>query len=85
MPERFTDKVRRKWTEIREKTLQRVFKWAIERYDKLNNGAFMAFSWGIDDVTDYHVIAERSYPDHNVYGTRVTWYETEPPKEEKIS
>ena len=40
------------------------------------------FLWGIDDVTDYHVIAERSYPDHNIYGTRVTWYDTESPKEE---
>lgn len=78
MPERFVDKARRKWAEIREKTLQRIFKLAIERYDKLNNGAFMALSWGIDEVTDYHVIAERSYHDHHVYGTRVTWYESAP-------
>lgn len=82
MPERFADKVRRRWTELREETLQRIFKLAIERYDELNGHAFMAFSWGVDDVTDYHVIAERSYSDHHVYGTRVTWYEPEPPKEE---
>lgn len=82
MPERFVDKVRRKWTERRKDALQRVFKWAIERYDELNDGTFMAFSWGIDDVTDYYVIAERSYLDHNVYGTRVTWYETELPEGE---
>ena len=82
MPERFRDKVSRKWKKFRLDALKRIFKWAIEQYDKLHNGAFMAFSWGIDDVTDYHVIAERSYPDHNIYGTRVTWYDTESPKEE---
>lgn len=82
MPERFVDKVSRKWEEFRMNATKRIFKWAIEQYDKLNNGAFMAFSWGIDNITDYHVIAERSYPDHNIYGTRVTWYDTESPKEE---
>lgn len=82
MPERFEDKVSRKWKELKMNAIKRIFKWAIEQYDKLNNRAFMAFSWGIDDVTDYYVIAERSYPDHNVYGTRVTWYKTESPKEE---
>ncbi len=81
MPERFTDKIRCKWTELRTECLKRIFKWAIERYDKLSTGEFMAFSWGIDEITDYHVIAERSYPDHNVFGTRVIWYDAEPPKE----
>lgn len=80
MPERFEDRVSRKWKEFRLNIMKRIFKWAIEQYDKLHNGAFMAFSWGIDDVTDYHVIAERSYLDHNIYGTRVTWYDTESPK-----
>ena len=61
MPERFEDKVSRKWEELRMNALKRIFKWAIEQYDKLHNGAFLAFSWGIDEVTDYHVIAERSY------------------------
>ena len=82
MPERFKDKVSRKWKEFRLNAMKKIFKWTIEQYDKLNNGAFMAFSWGIDDITDYHVIAERSYPDHNIYGTRVVWYDTESPKEE---
>lgn len=82
MPERFTDRIRRKWTEFRVKALRCIFKFAIERYDKLSGGAFMAYSWGVDDVTDYNVIAERSYPDHHVYGTEVTWYDEELPKEE---
>lgn len=82
MPERLADKIFRKWEKLRAESLKRIFKWAIEQYDKLSVGEFMAFSWGVDETTDYHVVAERSYPDHNVYGTRVTWYETEPPKEE---
>ena len=82
MPERFMDRIRRKWTEFRAKALQRIFKWAIERYDRLSVGVFMAFSWGVDETTDYHVIAERSYPDHHVFGTKVTWYDAEPPKED---
>lgn len=83
MPERFADKIFRKWQELQECILKRIFKAAIERYDKLNNNSFMAFSWGIDDVTDYHVIAERSYPDHHIYGSVVTWYDHPLPKENK--
>lgn len=82
MPERFEDKVSRKWEELKMNAMKSIFKWAIEQYDKLHDGEFLAFSWGIDEVTDYHVIVERSYPDHNVYGTKVTWYESETPKEE---
>ena len=82
MPERFEDRISRKWKELRMNALKRIFKWAIEQFDKLDDGAFLAFSWGIDEVTDYHIIAERYYPDHNVFGTKVTWYESEPPKEE---
>ena len=82
MPERLTDMIRRKWTEFRITALQRIFKWAIERYDRLSVGTFLAFSWGIDEVTDYHVIAERSYSDRHVFGTKVTWYDVEPPKED---
>lgn len=74
MTERFADKIRRMWKEFLKSILVFIFKAAIERYDKLNNSAFMVFSWGVDEVTDYHVIAERSYQDHNIYGTRVTWY-----------
>lgn len=62
--------------------MKRIFKWAVEQYDKLSVGEFMAISWGIDETTDYHVIVERSYSDHNVFGTRVTWYEMKLPKEE---
>lgn len=32
---------------------------------------------GRDEITDYHVIAERSYEWGNIYGTRVTRYDGE--------
>lgn len=46
MTERFADKIRRMWKEFLKSILIFIFKAAIERYDKLNNGAFMVFSWG---------------------------------------
>lgn len=61
--------------------MKRLFKWAIKRYDQLSAGTSLAISWGIDEITDYYVIAERSYPDHSVLGTRVTWYDVESPEE----
>ena len=58
--------------------MKRIFKWAIEQYDKLSVGEFMAISWGVDETTDYHVIAERSYPDHCCFGTKVMFYDNTP-------
>lgn len=34
-------------------------------------------AWAIDDVTDYHVIAERHLENCHVYGTRVDYYDAE--------
>ena len=82
MPERFEDKVSRKWKELRMNALKSIFKWAIEQCDKLHDDEFLAFSWGIDEVTDYHVIVERSYLDHHMYGTTVEWYKSESLEEE---
>lgn len=81
MPERFMDKLCRKWFEFKKAALQSVFKRAIEQYDKLCGGAFLAFSWGVDEITDYHVIAERSYPECHIYGTKVSLYDG--PREEE--
>lgn len=77
MPERTIDKIKRK---TRENHILLV-KWAIRklvrRLDELNYGAFMAYSWGYDEYTDYHVITERSYDNSHVYGTQVTYYNEE--------
>lgn len=74
MSESVFDRVRRKWQEAKLSLVKAFVKWSVQKLDKISVGSFLAFSWGIDDVTDYHVIAERSYSDHHIYGTKVTWY-----------
>lgn len=74
MKPRFRDKVKMWWFNVRERFLWIIVKRCVQRIDRMNCGAFLAFSWGIDDVTDYHVIAERSYDWGHVYGTRVERY-----------
>lgn len=75
MSESFTDKVKHWWFNLRERFLWSIVKRCVQRIDKMNCGAFMAFSWGVDEFTDYHVIAERSLSNCHVYGTRVEYYE----------
>lgn len=75
MSESFTDKVKRWWFNVRERFLWSIVKRCVQKIDKMNCGAFMAFSWGGDEFTDYHVIAERSLSNCHVYGTRVEYYE----------
>ena len=75
MSERILDKIKRLWLEYRIRTVKNRIKKNVRKLDLLNNGALMAFSWVVDEVTDYHVLAERSYPDHYVYGTEVTRYD----------
>ncbi len=75
MSERLIDKIKRAWCERRLSMLKRIIKWAVTRYDDLQDGTFLALSWGVDEITDYHVIAERSYDWGNVFGTRVERYD----------
>lgn len=77
MSERLIDKIKRVWCERRLSVLKRIIKWAVTRYDDLQGGAFLALSWGHDENTDYHVIAERSYDWGHVFGTRVERYDDE--------
>lgn len=58
MQEKIAVRICRKWADFRRHLLKSIFKLSIERYDALSLGSFMAFSWGLDDVTDYHVIAK---------------------------
>ena len=74
MSERLVDKIKRLWLEYRIRIVKSKIKKNVRKLDLLNNGSFMAFCWGVDEVTDYHVLAERSYKDHHVYGTQVIWY-----------
>ena len=77
MKERLIDRIKREIREVRDERYKRIIRKYVEKHDKINYRSFMAYSWGVDEVTDYHVIAERSYPDHHVYGTKVTWYSNE--------
>lgn len=77
MSERLIDKIKRMWFEWQLSVLTRIIKWAVSRYDDLQVGTFLAFSWGRDEITDYHVIAERSYDWGHVFGTRVERYDDE--------
>lgn len=77
MRERLIDRIKRMWCEWQLSVLERIIKWAVSRYDDLQVGAFLAFSWGRDEITDYHVIAERSFDWGHVFGTRVERYDHE--------
>jgi hypothetical protein len=74
MKEKLIDRIKREIREARDKRYKRIIRKYVEKHDNINYHSLMAYSWGVDEVTDYHVIAERSYPDHHVYGTKVTWY-----------
>lgn len=73
MKESWIDSIKRSFHEVRI----RIVKWMIfrlvHRLDDLQYGEFMALSWCCDEHTDYHVIAERSYENIHVYGTRVDY------------
>lgn len=74
MKERLLDKLKRKFREWRIRQLNRVIQKAVEKKDDLSYQTFMIYTWARDEVTDYHLIAERSYPDHRVYGMDTIWY-----------
>ena len=75
MQERFVDKFRRVLRETEHKILKAVIRMAVRRHDVLSGFAFMVYSWGVDDVTDYHVYAERSYPNMPIFGTKCERYD----------
>lgn len=71
----FRDKVVKWWSDLRDRVLWSIVKRCVQHIDKMNCGVFMAFTWGTDEVTTFHVIAERSLPDCHVFGTRVRYYD----------
>jgi hypothetical protein len=74
MKEPWIDGLKRRFHDLRTLVVKKLIFWLVHRLDVLQYGAFMALSWGYDEVTDYHVLAERSYDDMHVYGTQVTYY-----------
>jgi len=75
--EPFLERLRRIWDGWQEKVCKWVIRKAVRRFDVLGHGAFMAYSWGYDEQTDYTVLAERFLDNCYVYGTQVTYYDKE--------
>lgn len=75
MRESVSARLRRKWHEAKDRFARWLIRKSVQWHDRLNERAFMAYSWALDDVTDYHVIAERSYQDCHVYGSKVEYYD----------
>ncbi len=72
MKEQFFDYIKRKIHEFRLNRCKRIIRKYVEKYDKIHEYSFMVYSWAKDEITDYHVIAERSFPNVHVYGTEIT-------------
>ena len=69
--------MKRRLHEARIWIVKHLIFWLVHRLDVLQYGAFMALSWGYDEVTDYTVLAERHLENCHVYGTQVTYYDKE--------
>lgn len=62
------------------KTMKRIWMWllkkSVKHLDKLTpNNTLMNISWGKDEVTSYHLIVERCYPDKHLYGVSEDYYD----------
>lgn len=77
MKERLIDRIKREFREIRIERLKRIIRNAVEKMDDLGYHAFMAYTWSRDEVNSYRVIADRYYPDREIHGTKVTYYDDE--------
>ena len=42
---------------------------------KYRRDPFMAWSWGIDDIHEIHILTAEYYQDHYRHGTREEWYD----------
>lgn len=75
MKERLPNRIRRWLMETRVMRYKRIIRKYVRKLDSINSYVFMAYSWSADEITDYHVLAERSYPTHHIYGTKVDYYD----------
>lgn len=75
MRERLPDRLRRRWGELKTKVAKWLIRKSVQWLDNLHEKAFLAYSWGLDEVTHYHVLAERFYQTCHVYGTKVEHYD----------
>lgn len=75
MIEYLSEKLQREWREAEDRLAKWIIRKAVEWHDRLRNRVFMEYSWPLDDITDYHVYAERSLMDCHVFGTKVEYYD----------
>lgn len=57
------------------KLINRIIKILIEY--KYKKDPFMAWSWGIDEAHEIHILTAEYYQDHYRYGLREEWYKAE--------
>ena len=75
MKQSFREKLYLCFRNMEERILKWIIRWCVKKLDSVKVVAFLAYSWGVDDVTDYHLIAERSYSDHHIFGTRCEFFD----------
>ena len=75
MKESFRSRMKRKIREARIRICKQIIRKAVRRLDVLQDFAFLVYSWGFDEETDYHVIKERSTNEFHQYGTAVKYYD----------
>lgn len=77
MKESFHSRLKRKIISLRIRICKWIIRKSVRHLDILQDFAFLAYSWGFDEETDYNVIKERSTKDFHQYGTQVTYYNNE--------
>lgn len=56
-----------------------MIKWIIKKLVTYHykRHPFLAWSWGLDENTDLHIISEESWPDHHRFGVHDEIYKKE--------
>ena len=75
MSERLSEKLRREWHEAKDRLAKWIIRKAVRKLDEWQYESFLAYSWGFDDTTDYHIIKEVSTNEYHQYGTRVEYFD----------
>lgn len=60
---------------MKDKLLWWIVKICIFAIDK--DDSLLVHSFAKDEITEYHVMAERCYPDKHCFGTRVDYYKAQ--------
>ncbi len=75
MNESLKSKMLRAIRENRIRTVKWVIRKCVRKLDTLQYEGFLAYSWGYNNETDYHIIKERSTRKFHQYGANVVYYD----------